>query len=157
MLQSVGTFPPGTWPLVLKNLLSFRIPKIPPPAAPESSVSHHKPRNPSSRRYKQSPQARGNRRSKHSGILRASSRVQHQIAASQPQNRGVGEGPTNWESCSALAWFPSENKSRRAHGKITQAQVKCWTGGGGDRTRRLQKTSESFLQYCETWWWTWQC
>ena len=38
MPQSVCTFPPGTWLLVLKNLLSFRIPKTPPPAAPGSSI-----------------------------------------------------------------------------------------------------------------------
>lgn len=146
MLQSVCTLPQGTWPLVLKNHLSFRIPTIPPPAAPGSSFSHHKPQNPGSCRYKQSPEAHGNDRSKYSAILQASSGVQHQIATSKPQNRGVGEGPTNRRNCSTLAQFPRENKPRRAHGKITQAQVKCWIWGGS------QQTCESFLWYfCETW------
>lgn len=134
MAQSVCTFPLGTGRLVLKNLLSYRIPKISPPAAPGPFFSHQKPQNSVSCRYKQCPGAHGNSRGKHYVTPQASSRVQGQTSTSLPQNRGVEEGPNNWKSCSALARFPGDNKPHRAHGKIIQAQEKCWIWGGSQQT-----------------------
>lgn len=105
----------GTRPLVLKKM--FRIPKIPPPDAPGCSFSHHKPQNPGSRRYKHSLKHMATAEATTAWFCRQALEFSAKLQLPS-HKRGAGEGPTDWEMCSAPLWFPWQNKPCRLMAKL---------------------------------------
>lgn len=133
MTQSVCIFPLGTEPLVLGNILRYRIPKISPSCCPR--VFFFPTRSLKIQYHVGTSSALKHPATAEANIVWLHRQAQEFKAKSQlPSHKTEVLERNQMTGRAVLHWFPGDSKPHRAHGKIIQSQAKCCNWGVSQQT-----------------------